>query len=169
MALKKAITKSGGLSLPASLVSRSDVRRLAQEVEILDNQIIQHARVSNDKPGLPRLSRILEDIVEVNKLDFNKAADRQKLQQFLLEIKKTAPSLHMSFATEPSALFTGKLVSWLRNEINPLLLLDIGLQPSIAAGCIIRTTNKIIDCSMRQHLLANRPELLRRLRDVQHA
>ena len=157
------------LQLPSSLLSRVDVMRLSREVEALSGLAEQQARSSNDAPKLPRLSPVLEDLVALNQLDFTKAAHRQRLQTFLQEIKQSAPNLHMSFAAEPSTAFSGKLITWLRTEIHPLLLLDVGLQPTIAAGCIIRTTNKIIDCSLRQHLVNSRPELLKRLQGVQHA
>jgi hypothetical protein len=57
----------------------------------------------------------------------------------------------MSFATDPSSAFTAKIVTWLRASIAPNVLLEVGLQPTIAAGCIVRTTNKIFDLSLRQH------------------
>ena len=83
MALKKA-----DLVLPASLVSQADARRLAQELEILNNLLTQHARTTNDAPAMPGMSRILSDLVVANKLDFTKAPHRQQLEQFLNQIKK---------------------------------------------------------------------------------
>lgn len=156
--------------LPVSVVSRVDATRLAREVESVGSFLEQQKHhKGRTQIAIPSLSRILADITQSNNLDLAKSADRERLYHFLIELKMNAPTIHMSFAVEPPTLFTSKLVTWLRSEIHPLLLLDIGLQPSIAAGCIIRTTNKYIDCSMRQHLLANKPKLLELVRSKQSA
>ena len=152
------------LSLPNSVVSRVDVARLARELESLD-ELSEHQK---DAPA-PRLSRILEEAAQINHLDLLQAPERSRLQSFLKEVKAEAPTIHMSFAAEPPIVFTSKLITWLRGEIHPLLLLEIGLQPSIAAGCIIRTTNKYFDCSVRHNLIEHKPKLLDLIRGKQHA
>lgn len=157
------------IALPSSVVSRADVTRLNRELELIVAYLEQsHARSDKDAK-LPQVSDALEEITHVNRLHLLRDEDRQRLVQFLKDLKQDAPSIHMSFAVIPSAQFTAKLLQWLRSEIHPLLLLNIGLQPNIAAGCVIRTTNKYIDCSMRQHLLANRPKLVERMRATSHA
>ena len=57
--------------------------------------------------------------------------------------------MHISFSADPSPLFTQKLIAWLRSEIHPLVLLQIGLQPNMGAGCVVRTSNKYFDFSLR--------------------
>lgn len=158
------------LMLPVSVVSRVDATRLAREVESVGSFLEQQKHhKGRTQIAIPSLSRILGDVTQANNLDLAKSADRERLYHFLIELKADAPMIHMSFAVEPPTLFVAKLITWLRSEIHPLLLLDIGLQPSIAAGCIIRTTNKYIDCSMRQHLVANKPRLLELMRSKQRA
>ncbi len=155
------------LVLPASVVSRVDASRLAREVDAIDGFLRQaHVRGADvaDEAKLPSLSRTLEDMTHTNRLNLLRPEDRQQLQQFLAGLKKDAPAIHMSFAVVPPPDFTAKLVEWLRGNIHPSLLLTIGLQPSIAAGCVIRTTNKYFDCSVRQHLMANRPKLVELIR-----
>ena len=56
----------------------------------------------------------------------------------------------MSFSADPSVTFLTKLMTWLRQEIHPQVLLTVGLQPTIGAGCILRTTNRYFDFSLRQ-------------------
>jgi hypothetical protein len=145
--------------LPKSVVSRIDATRLAREVEILGGHIEQTERSKERTPKSLVPSRVLDDMLKTNKLDLESTADRERLYHFLIELKANAPAIHMSFAVDPPVEFTAKLITWLRDEIHPLVLLDIGLQPTIAAGCIIRTTNKYFDCSVRQHLQQNRPKL----------
>ena len=163
MALKTTKT-AAVLSLPTLLVSRGDCVHLSRELEMLDEKLTQAKHRSEAKQSLPRLSQPLEELSQQNQLDLAEPADRQRLQQFLKELKTEAPVIHMSFATEPSAQVTEKLVIWLRAQIHPLILLNVGLQPSIAAGCIVRTSSKYFDFSMRQHLLEHRPELVARLK-----
>lgn len=167
--------KLPGLLLPNLLVGRGDVVRLGRELEQLSDRLDQAALRRADSPAKTEskakavpstitASSGLTELVEANQLDLSKGTDRQQLAKFLDELKRHAPSIHMSFAAEPPANFTAKLVDWLRREIHPLVLLEIGLQPSIAAGCIIRTNSKYFDCSMRQHLLQNRTQLIERLK-----
>lgn len=158
-----ALKKGDALEIPASIVGRSDVRRLSREMEALNGKLDEADRVKTPDSKDVKISRTLDEIAEANKLDLNQTADRHRLFDFLHEIKTDAPVIHMSFAVNPPTEFTDRLVTWLRSEIHPLLLLEVGLQPTIAAGCVIRTTNKYFDCSMRQHLQKNRPNLLKLL------
>jgi F0F1-type ATP synthase delta subunit len=105
----------------------------------------------------------MDQTVQLNKLNLLQAEDRVALQQFLDAVKRQSPVIHMSFSADPSAAFIEKLMVWLRREIHPVLLLTIGLQPTIGAGCIVRTTNKYFDFSLRQDFLKKRDLLLAKL------
>ncbi len=168
MAPKAATTAAEIISLPPTLISRVDAIRLGREVEAIGHFYEQQAH-HHTKGEPTRLSPILEAITAGNQLNLAQKADRTRLQEFLDDLKKEAPTLHMSFAAEPSGAFTAKLITWLRDEIHPLMLLDIGLQPTIAAGCIIRTESKYIDCSIRQNLVQSKPKLLELMRGTKNA
>ncbi len=156
------------LTIPVSLVSQVDAGRLFREVEALDDNFRQREHHSHTSPHQP--SAILAQLLTDNQLTLDDVQERERLKQFLTELRRDAPVVHMSFAAEPGADFVSKIITWLRAEIHPLALLDIGLQPSIAAGCIIRTNSKYFDCSMRQHLVNNRPKLVNLIQGVkQHA
>jgi hypothetical protein len=43
-------------------------------------------------------------------------------------------------------------------------LITIGLQPNIGAGCVVRTTNKYFDLSIKQDFLSKRNLLLEALK-----
>jgi F0F1-type ATP synthase delta subunit len=60
--------------------------------------------------------------------------------------------LHISFASEPTPKSVEPILEWMRNQIHPQTLLQVGLAPSIAAGCVLRTPNKFFDMSIRNHL-----------------
>ena len=158
------------LVLPISVVTRIDAAHLAREVESVGNFLDQQKHhKATTQIAIPSLSRMLGDMTQANSLDLAKTDHREHLYKFLVELKADAPTMHISFAVEPPTLFITKLITWLRQEVHPLLLLDIGLQPSIAAGCIVRTTNKYFDLSMRQHLVKNKPKLLELMRSTGHA
>lgn len=152
------------LKVPVLVFGVSEVRRLRRELEALDEFIRQSAiREPGTQAALPRLSRILDALAGDNERNLLQAEDRQELKLFLIYLENTAPRMHISFASDPSSAFIAKLVTWMRGHIHPMVLLTIGLQPTIAAGCIVRTDNKVIDLSLRQNLSGQRAKLIEAL------
>lgn len=150
--------------LPTIIFGPVEVRRLQRELEALEDFLQQAAiREPGKQPHLPRTSRILEVLAETNKLNLLLPADQQHLSVFLKDVAAKAPVVHMSFAADPSATFTAKIVAWLRTNIHPYALVQLGLQPTIAAGCIVRTTNKTFDFSLRNRLRDRRSQLVQSL------
>jgi len=161
MAHEQATHVKGHFVLPPSIAGPADVNRLQRDAEELDDYLRQAAiRKSGESMKLPKVPVMLDDISVANHLNLLQEVDRQLLIGFLKNVQLKSPVVHMSFAAEPSSEFTAKIVQWLRQNIHPLLLVQVGLQPSIAAGCVIRTTSKVFDFSLRQHLLRNRQLLV---------
>lgn len=153
------------LQLPLSVVSSVDVGRLLREVEAIDDFLKQSAiREPGTPVKMPRTSRLFDEIVEVNQLNVLHEDDRNRLKDFLSEVKKHAPQLHMSFSADPAPLFTQKLIQWMRGNLHPQVLLQVGLQPNIGAGCVVRTTNKYFDFSLRSRFSEKGTELARLMR-----
>jgi F0F1-type ATP synthase delta subunit len=73
----------------------------------------------------------------------------------------------MSFSAEPSTVFMQKMTDYVRQNIHPQALLQVGLQPNIGAGFMLRTTNKYYDFSLRSVLKTKHDELMHNLRSVQ--
>lgn len=145
-----AAPAAGTLKLPVLVFGIVEVRRLKRELEALEEYMRQAAiRESGKQAALPRVSRLLDALATDNHLNLLQPEHRQQLQAFLKDIERRAPRLHISFATDPSSAFTAKMVTWLRSSIDPNALLEIGLQPTITAGAVVRTTNKIFDMSLR--------------------
>lgn len=80
--------------------------------------------------------------------------------------RDSAPKIHMSFAVEPSAYFLNKVVVWLRANINPVILIEVGLQPALAAGCSVRTANKLFDMSLKNRFVDSRPFLIKSIEEI---
>jgi hypothetical protein len=150
--------------LPLLAVSPADINRLSRELESIENTLLELGVRKDDADiKLPRTSRLIDQVVELNSLNLVHQGDRLLLRQFLQAVKQRAPVMHMSFGADPSAMFLEKLLNWLRREIHPQLLLTIGLQPTIGAGCIVRTTNHQFDLSLRQDFAKKRELLLNKL------
>lgn len=163
MALEKRLT------LPVLVFGMVELRRLSRELESLDEYLRQMAIRRQAKFEMPRSSRMLEALASDNQLDLLKGNERAALRTFLADTLAHAPSMHMSFAADPSAAFMAKLVTWLRANIHPLVLLEVGLQPTIAAGCIVRTNSKIFDLSLRSQFLKQNELLNAELQGVDKA
>ncbi len=153
--------------LPTDIVTPADLTRLIRELTYLDDFLRQASvRKGGAAVKTPATSRNLESAVKAFSTNLLQAADRAQLLKTLDHLRLTSPQIHISFAADPSAAFTDKIVTWLRQNIHPQLLVQIGLQPSIAAGCIIRTTNKQFDFSLRRHFADNRPLLLEKIKGM---
>jgi hypothetical protein len=151
-------------SLPTAVVTPSDLGRLVRELEHIEDKL-QNLKVRGpeDTIELPAVTHQMEKLLTPNKLNLLHPGDRHALRVFLTSVKKDAPVMHISFSSEPSPIFLERLLSWIRREINPLVLLTVGLQPAIGAGCIVRTTNKYFDLSLRQTFIAKRQLLLEQI------
>lgn len=152
------------LQLPLGITSPADVGRLLRELEELERFLHQtEIRASGSNMQPPKSSKLFDEVVNSNQLNMLHEQDRSQLKSFLSSVKSDAPVLHMSFAADPSPLFMKKLITYLRREIHPLVLVRTGLQPNIGAGCIVRTRNKVFDLSLRQRFASKRNLLLERL------
>lgn len=153
--------------LPVMLVGPADINRTLLELQMVDDVVRQAALSGSETPKLPKTSRLIDSLAEANRVDLADQAERDRLIAFMESLQQHAPVLHISFAAEPSADFTAKIIAWLRQNISKYVLVHIGLQPSIAAGCIIRSTNKVFDLSLRRHLEQKRSYLMDLMQGVQ--
>ncbi len=153
------------LNLPMQVISPADVSRLSRELESLEDFMEQSAiRTKGVGLKLPASSKLLDELAASNSFNFLHIQDRKLAKEFLGTLTKTAPVIHLSFASDPSAAFLSKLVSRLRDIIHPQLLVRTGLEPSIAAGCILRTNNRQFDFSLRTTLYAKSDLLMKALK-----
>lgn len=151
------------VGLPLLAARPVDIGRLLRELELIDGVASRAKLADEDNLKLPKTSQLMDKVIELNQLDMTKSTDRELLLD-LLKLSKKAPVLHISFNSDPSPVFIEKLMDWLRREIHPLILITIGLQPSIGAGCIVRSTNKYFDFSLRKDLIGKSELLLSKIR-----
>ena len=143
-----------------------DLGRLIRELERLESALRSDKIRTGADVQLPKLSALMDQLAEANKLDLRDLHARQSLLAFLKLLRKEAPRIHMSFSADPSPQFLTKLMTWLRANIHPHVLVAIGLQPGIGAGCVLRTTNRYFDMSLGKSFADKRELLMKRLREA---
>ena len=148
------------LALPLALVSRADLSRCLREIEKLDDYFHQAALRGSNARDLPRLGHVLDAVASSNGLNLLHAEHRSAIREFLVKLKAQAPVVHMSFPSEAGSDFTGRLLTWFRSEAHPYTVLHIGLQPDLAAGCVMRTSNKFFDFSFRARFEKSKAKLI---------
>lgn len=150
--------------LPVLIFGIVEVRRLKREIEALNEYMRQgRLREPGKQAALPRVSRLLDALATDNNRNLLQDDDRQELYDFLGSVERDAPCVNISFASDPSSAFTAKIVTWLRTNIHPAVLLQTGLQPTIAAGCVVRTPNHVFDFSLREHFAKQNALLMQAL------
>ncbi len=157
---------TGELVLPYSVVSRSDISKSLRELDSIDDFFHQSAIRGSKDQSLPTLGRVLDSLASSNNLNLLHAEDRATLKQFLTRLKAQVPIIHISFPSEPSGQFIGKLLEWFRAEVHPHTVLHIGLRPEIVAGCVVRTTNKYFDFSLRKRFDKSKEKLVESIMEI---
>ena len=154
--------------LPISIVSPSDLKRVKRELDGVSEVMLQMEirQPGEEQTKLPKMSKHLEDVAEINSLNLLHKDDREKLGEFMSALITAAPVIHMSFSAEPSNKFLNRLMQYLRDSFDPFILVTVGMAPAIGAGCIVRTTNKFFDLSLKQTLANHRQDLVKALNEA---
>lgn len=155
-------------TLPPAIVSPADIARMQRNLEAFNDASKEAELRSRTGVVVDEVqpSALLRLMAENNDCDLTIASHREALLKELTRIVKEAPTMTVSFAVEPSNQVMAKIVDWLRINVHPQVLVRIGLQPNIAAGCIVRTPSKEYDFSLRSRFTEQRPLLIRRLKDA---
>jgi F0F1-type ATP synthase delta subunit len=141
------------LKLPASVIGQTDIMRIRRELDSLNDFFVSaKAQPAGRDLPLPKVTRGLDQLARENGVNLLEVNSRSQLIAQLDAVYQKAPSFHISFAVEASPKALERILLWLRQNVHPQLLLQVGLQPAIAAGCVLRTTNKIFDMSLRSRL-----------------
>lgn len=158
---RRSQTNTVAFVLPAQLSGKTDINRLLRELENLEEALIAQ---QTKKTPPPKVTSLLNQTALANGYKLLEQTHRQHMVEQLTKIRDHAPTVHISFAAEPSPKVTETILSWLRANVHRYALLQIGLQPAIAAGCVLRTPNKIFDMSLGASLQKQTPYLLELLK-----
>ena len=152
--------------LPVSVVTQSDVSRMIFDLETIEEFFLQvKVRRPGNAVNLPATSKMMGDVLRQNDLNLLKPEDRVKLKFILTTIRNKSPVVHMSFSVSPNQKFLEKMISWMRQNVSEIIILQIGLQPNIGAGFTLRTSNKFFDFSLRQHMNDQKGLLINELKE----
>jgi hypothetical protein len=152
----------GPLKLSYLVVSQTDITRLRRELNSLNDFFTAaQARQTGTTMNLPKITGTLSQLAQDNGVNLLDDNQRAQLDKALEQVYEKAPSLHISFASEPSPRALQSVIHWLRTNIHPQALVQIGLQPSIAAGCTLRTPNHYFDLSLRTAIKKAEPYLFK--------
>lgn len=154
------------LILPIAIVSPTDIARIERELSNLDEYFRQTEIRTGHVPEVPRYSRLLDELIIANKLNLLNVNDRDKLTATLKLLEQKAPVMHISFSADPPGPYIQKIVGWLRDNIDGFILVRVGLQPNIGAGCMVRTTNKAYDFSLRKYFDSKQDFFRKKLHEV---
>lgn len=154
------------LKLPNGVASRQDVVLLHREVRMFLDAMNQSVMRHDSPIKYPAISTNLRAIATINQIDLRDAKKCEELIAKLEEVKDKAPSVHVSFPSEPSTAALERLIVWFRKEIDPKVVIQVGLQPTIAAGVVVRTPNHQFDFSLRKHLYENQHKLGEAIRNA---
>ena len=154
--------------LPVSIISPTDIARLKREIDAVDNYF-QQAKIregGSEQTLMPRLSKLMDQLAVENKLNMLQDDHRAYVLKSLDILQASAPVLHVSFSVDPPGSYVQKIVYWLRTNIHAQVLVTVGLQPNIGAGCIVRTTNRIFDFSLREYFNAKRDFFIEKMHEA---
>ena len=138
------------LKLPQTIVGYADITRVIRLLSSREELFITAAAKKQvlSQPD----DKALLDLANLNKVDLMDQAVCRQLREALQKLVPQMPKFHISFAVEPSSQVTETIVTWLRSNIHPAALLGVGLQPTIGAGCILRTPNRVFDLSLKSYI-----------------
>lgn len=152
------------IPLPDNMVTSTDLAKVIKEVDLADEFLSKSGHRKPGKPvTLPKISKPLNDVAELNNISLLDKTDRSKLKKELQNLLDNPLKVHISFASSPSGTFKQQIISWFRREVHPAVFVEVGLQPSIAAGCIVKTASKTYDISLKNRFDTNREILAKAL------
>jgi len=150
------------LKLPPSVASKRDIIKLQREIERLLDERLQQ-KISQEQVGdlrkVSNSSRNLISFFEHNSVEINDE-NLKKVLQILEGMRQHSPVIRIAFASEPDYETSEKVVGWFRKNISPQTLVQIGVQPMIAGGCVVQSPMKRYDFSLRKHILDSSDKFL---------
>jgi len=158
--------------LPPNVVTKIEISRLVNEVELVDNEMTAsavRAKTGAQETSPPVVSEQLTEFLGQNKLSLEDGGERTTLIKLLRQLKDKAPMIHMTFSVTADRQSLEELALWLRTSIHPQAVIDVGLQPALVAGVYLRTPNHVHDLSLRAKLDGSRAILTKELESLRGA
>ena len=140
--------------LPNSIYSPDHLRFCIGELKSYAATLEQRGRGAN--VSLPDLSVESSDLLaEIKGADSSRADVVNALADELERHLEAAPSVSLTLAATAPRSLKMELVGWLRTNIKREIMVEFLVNPDISGGMVVRTANKVFDCSFRSQLLKN--------------
>jgi hypothetical protein len=154
--------------LPPSLTTKLDLAKIIREVEAIGQELESQKIRGQSQDGykIPPMSSGLSDFLSINKIDFMNDQARMILSEQLRALKDKVPIIHFTFASAADPQSLQQLVAWIRKELHPWTLIEVGVQPALIGGAYIRTPNHVHDFSMRSLFKNNSDVLVKDLEEL---
>lgn len=151
--------------IPTSIVTMQDIGRMQRELVAINAFFhLANHRQAGHQASLPRTTTKLENLARQFNCNLLQQEDRVRLGDELSKIRHSAKPIDISFAAIPSALFLQKIINWLRANIDKNIVINVGYQPNIVSGCVIRTPYRTYDLSVGRKFANAKPALMALIR-----
>jgi len=143
-------------SLPISVHSTDQLQFCAEELHAHAAALRSHRAAQRQAPGESELSLDSQALLE--QLPREKRGDGAAVEALATELEAMmahGARVTITLAALASHRLREELVRWCRTNLKSNLLVDFHVNPDIAGGMVVRTTNRVYDFSFRRQLLAN--------------
>lgn len=151
-----------GIDLTDVIVTPIELGKIQRELFAIDD-FLKQAETKSTHAAMPAPGPLLQSLITSSKLEMLKTDERTQLVNKLKFVRRTAPVVHITFASTPSKRALRALVKWFRANIHPNTLIEPGVQASIGGGCLVRTSTKTFDFSIQKILAESKPNLIKSL------
>lgn len=141
--------------LPDNLYSVDQVLAVAEELHQYGRQLAQKGPKTGDQELSAEATGMLATLPAGERDEGSKI---EELREGLEQVAASAAVITLVLAAPPSAQLKQELTKWLRTNVRPQLLVNFHVDPEIAGGIVIRSTNRIFDNSFRSALMANQAQ-----------
>jgi ATP synthase delta (OSCP) subunit len=143
--------------LPVTVYTLDQMQLGAVELHAYANRLHQQAATRHADAGQHKpVSLSIESQALLDELPPKKQTDPEAIDALATELEEMVahgPRVSLTLAGLASHHLREELVGWLRTNLKANLLVDFHVNPDIAGGLMVRTTNHVYDFSFRRHLL----------------
>lgn len=152
-----------GIQLSDIIVTPLELGKIQRELFALNEFLDAQSPGRRSGGSLPYTSPLLSNMLKSSGLNVLKSDERSMFTKQLDYVRRTAPTVQISFSAEPTKQALRLLVRWFRENGHPNTLIAPAVQPNIAGGCVVRTSTKTFDFSLQQLFKKSIPELAKKL------
>jgi hypothetical protein len=154
------------LKLPDTVYSPDQLQYCSQELHELSERILAEKRGAKARSDLTLAQSTLDLIATLPASKHSEPTALDNLADRLGELLQKAPVVHVTLPAPAGRAMRQEFVSWFRQHCAADALLVFQVNPDIAGGMVVRTTNEVHDFSFRHLLMANPQHFVEVLENV---